>query len=238
MWDLLTNFDYISHLYLLFTTADGPGLIYWDGMVGHSGKNGCCLYCGVWTSYLFSSTHYYPVLLCPHDHIVAGSELHDFNVFNLPEGGSSNYGNNLKKIVFVHNQTQWDKMKTETSLMKPPLILGLHPTCSLGFPLSITTDIMHLAGNISNLLLSLWNGTIDVAPNDDCALWDWAALNDRNVWIAHGQDVENAGQHLSGPYNRKPCNIANKINTQYKRLGSFNFTPLVSPPCFYMVSPL
>ncbi|KIK78526.1 hypothetical protein PAXRUDRAFT_107159, partial [Paxillus rubicundulus Ve08.2h10] len=30
MWDPFTNAHYISNLYLLFTTADGPGLIYWD----------------------------------------------------------------------------------------------------------------------------------------------------------------------------------------------------------------
>ncbi|KIK74789.1 hypothetical protein PAXRUDRAFT_174617, partial [Paxillus rubicundulus Ve08.2h10] len=155
MWDPLTDSCYISHLYLLFTTADGPGLIYWDGMVGHSGKNGCHLYCGVCGRRKERGTHYYPVLLCPHDHIVAGSELCDFDIFNLSEGGSSKYGNNLKKIVSVHNQTQWDKMKTKTGLTKPPLILGLHPTCSLGVPLSITTNIMHLASNLSDLLLSL-----------------------------------------------------------------------------------
>ena len=45
MWDPLTDGRYISNVYLLFTTADGPGLVYWDGMVGHSGKNGCCVYC-------------------------------------------------------------------------------------------------------------------------------------------------------------------------------------------------
>ena len=47
MWDPLSDSRYSSYVYLLFTTADGPGLVYWDGMVGHSGKNGCRLYCGL-----------------------------------------------------------------------------------------------------------------------------------------------------------------------------------------------
>ena len=47
MWDFNTDSHYLSYVYLLFTTADGTGLVYWDGMVGHSSKNGCCLYCGV-----------------------------------------------------------------------------------------------------------------------------------------------------------------------------------------------
>jgi len=61
-------------------------------------------------------------------------------------------------------------MKTETGLTKPPLILGLDPKCSLGVPLSIMTDTMHLAGNLSDLLISLWRGTIDVGTNNDLGL--------------------------------------------------------------------
>ncbi|KIK91404.1 hypothetical protein PAXRUDRAFT_149576 [Paxillus rubicundulus Ve08.2h10] len=47
IWDADCNLVFRSNLYLLFPTADGPGLVYWDGMVGHSGKNGCRIYCGV-----------------------------------------------------------------------------------------------------------------------------------------------------------------------------------------------
>jgi len=46
IWDASHDVTYKSDLYLLFPTADGLGLIYWDGMVGHSGKNGCRMYCG------------------------------------------------------------------------------------------------------------------------------------------------------------------------------------------------
>ncbi|KIK98763.1 hypothetical protein PAXRUDRAFT_133566 [Paxillus rubicundulus Ve08.2h10] len=156
MWDPLTNACYISNLYLLFMTADGPGLIYWDGMVGHSGKNGCQVCCGVKGHWKECGTHYYPVLLHPHNYDVTGSDHRNVDVFNLPQRGSSDYGEKLKKIVAVCNPTQWDKMKMETGLTKPPLILGLHPTHSLSVPLCITTDIMHLAGNLSDLLISLW----------------------------------------------------------------------------------
>ena len=92
----------------------------------------------------------------------------DINVFERPLGGFSDYGENLEMIVSVLNQTQWDKMKTKTSLTKPPLILGLDPKCSLGVPISITTDTIHLAGNLSDLLITLWHGTINVGTNDDC----------------------------------------------------------------------
>lgn len=40
IWDVSRDIVFTSDLYLIFTTADGPGLVYWDSMVGHSGKNG------------------------------------------------------------------------------------------------------------------------------------------------------------------------------------------------------
>ncbi|KIK26897.1 hypothetical protein PISMIDRAFT_94218, partial [Pisolithus microcarpus 441] len=57
----------MSYPYLLFTTADGPGLVYWDGMVGHSGKNGCRMYCGTLGRRKHHGKHYYPALLRPRD---------------------------------------------------------------------------------------------------------------------------------------------------------------------------
>ncbi|KIO00041.1 hypothetical protein M404DRAFT_153506, partial [Pisolithus tinctorius Marx 270] len=54
---------YLSDLYLLFTTADGPSLIYWNGMVGHSGKNGCHMHCGIVSRHKTQGKHYYLALL-------------------------------------------------------------------------------------------------------------------------------------------------------------------------------
>ena len=237
MWNPLNDSQYISNVYLLFTTADGPGLIYWDGMVGHSGRNGCRLYCGVLGRRKERGTHYYPALLRPLDCAVDGSNHPDIDVFKLPLGGSSHYAENLQRIMSVPNQTQWDKTKTETGLTKPPLILGLDHRHSLGVPLSITTDIMHLAGNLSDLLISLWHATIDVSANDDCATWDWAVLGNKAVWAAHGKDVEDAGRHLPGSYDRKPRNIAEKINTQYKTWEFQLYTFGIAPTLLYGILP-
>ncbi|KIK80002.1 hypothetical protein PAXRUDRAFT_16026 [Paxillus rubicundulus Ve08.2h10] len=237
MWDPLTDSRYISHLYLLFTTADGPGLVYWDGMVGHSGKNGCRVYCGVLGRCKDHGTHYYHALLCPRDHTVAGLDHNDIDAFELPQGGSAEYADNLKKIVSVRNQTQWDRMKTETDLTKPPLILSLDPTRSLRVPLCMTTDIMHLAGNLSDLLISLWRGTMDVRPSNDRASWDWAVLESNEAWTAHGKDVERAGSHLPGSYDRKPCNIAEKLNTQYKTWEFQLYTLGIAPILLYGILP-
>jgi hypothetical protein len=87
MWNPLNDSRYISNVYLLFTTADDPGLVYWDGMVGHSGRNGCRLYCGVLGRRKEHGTHYYPALLRPLDRAVNGSSHPDIDVFELPLGG-------------------------------------------------------------------------------------------------------------------------------------------------------
>jgi hypothetical protein len=47
IWDARIDRTFLSYLYLIYVTADGPGLVYFDGMVGHSGQNGCRLYCGL-----------------------------------------------------------------------------------------------------------------------------------------------------------------------------------------------
>ncbi|KIK13056.1 hypothetical protein PISMIDRAFT_119622 [Pisolithus microcarpus 441] len=128
IWNARTNLWYLSYLYLIFTTADGPGLVYWNGMVGHSGKNSCCMYCGVLSRHKMHKKHYYPALLRPCDCCAPGSDHNNIDVFNLLLGGSTKYANNLNAIVSVRNKTQWGKMKTDTGLTKPPLLLALQPT--------------------------------------------------------------------------------------------------------------
>ncbi|KAF8558284.1 hypothetical protein OG21DRAFT_1405451, partial [Imleria badia] len=43
------------------------GLVYWDGLVGHCGKNGCWLFCGVSGRHKDTRSHYYPAFLRPHN---------------------------------------------------------------------------------------------------------------------------------------------------------------------------
>ncbi|KAG1859452.1 hypothetical protein C8R48DRAFT_673988 [Suillus tomentosus] len=192
---------------------DGPRLIYWDGMVGHSRKNRCRVYCGVLGRHKPNGTHYYPALLKPLGQCATGSDHADISMFRLPPGGSQEYADNLRHLVSSPSQRQLEMHSIETGITKPPLILGLNPSHCLGVPNCMTTDIMHLAGNLSDLLMSLWHGTIDCAATDDVTMWDWAVLRDAEAWSAHGELVAQA----------------EKLNTSYKtwefQLYTFGLAP-------------
>jgi hypothetical protein len=237
IWDASRDATFISDLHLLFTTADGPGLVYWDGMVGHSGKNGCRMYCGVLGRRKTRGTRYYPALLKPLDQCVIGSDHASIDVTQIPLGGSDDYADNLKHLVTSPNQQQWEIRKMETGLTKPPLILGLSPSRCLGVPFCMTTDIMHLAGNLSDLLLALWRGTLDCGVSDDVETWDWAVLRDDHLWTAHGKAVEIAGPYLPGSFDRKPRNIMEKLNTSYKTWEFQLYTFGLAPALLYNILP-
>ncbi|KAG1745052.1 uncharacterized protein EDB91DRAFT_1246564 [Suillus paluster] len=96
---------------------------------------------------------------------------------------------------------------------------------------------MHLAGNLSDLLLALWCGTMDCAPTDNVDTWDWAVLRDEDGWIAHGKAVEVAGPYLPGSFDRKPQNIAEKMNTDYKTWEFHLYTFGLGPALLYNILP-
>lgn len=96
---------------------------------------------------------------------------------------------------------------------------------------------MHLASNISDLLISLWRGTIDHAVADDPVRWPWAVLADEEVWRTHGDAVEHAGHHLPTSYDRKPRNIADKINTHYKTWEFQLYIFALAPILLYSILP-
>ncbi|KAJ8579693.1 hypothetical protein M405DRAFT_712474, partial [Rhizopogon salebrosus TDB-379] len=96
---------------------------------------------------------------------------------------------------------------------------------------------MHLAGNLSDLLLALWRGTLDCGVSDDVETWDWAVLRDDDLWTAHGKAVEAAGPYLPGSFDRKPRNIMEKLNTSYKTWEFQLYTFGLAPALLYNILP-
>ncbi|KIN97842.1 hypothetical protein M404DRAFT_31928 [Pisolithus tinctorius Marx 270] len=227
IWDASQNITFLSDLYLIFAMADGPGLVYFNGMVGHSGCNGCCLYCGLLRH--CKGNHYYPALLLPNNYNMEGSNHPDHSPYDIQDPGSSEYFENLCLLVTAHNTTQYKKLHMETGITKPAILLSLNVSHMLGIPNCLTPDIMHLVALLSDLFLSLWHGTINCTPPDHLSQWPWAVFRCSDAWELHGTLISSATQHLPGSFNHKPCNPAEKILSGYKtwefQLYMFSITP-------------
>jgi len=214
IWDAHRDTTFISDLYLIFVTADGPGLVYFNGMVGHSGHNGCRLYCGLLGRR--KGNHYYPALLLPNNYNIEGSNHPDYSAYDIQDPDPGAYFQNLLQLTGAPNPTQYKRLRMETGITKPLILLGLDISCTLGIPDCLTPDIMHLAALLSDLHLSLWRGTIDCTAPDHISQWPWAIFKTSDAWELHGALVASAAQHLPGLFDRKPHNPAEKISSRYK----------------------
>ena len=81
------------------------------------------------------------------------------------------------RLVTSSSDRNYRAWRLITGISKPSIFLGIDHASTLGLPYSVGSDIMHLAAlNISDLMISLWRGTIDCTRPDDRSTWDWAVL--------------------------------------------------------------
>ena len=147
----------ICHPFLSLVTADGPGMTYLNGLVGHQGKRGCCLFCSLPGCHKQGKPHYYPALLKPINYSVKGSDHPDIDINKLPSMSTKVYKQGLEFVVGSSSETQYKKCRLETGIVKPSIFLGLNPHYHLDLPGCFGSDIMHLAAlNIPDLLIGLW----------------------------------------------------------------------------------
>ena len=96
---------------------------------------------------------------------------------------------------------------------------------------------MHLVSlNLTDLIVSLWRGTIDCDLSDDRASWDWAVLKG-DTWKLHGKCVADATPYLPGSFDRPPRNPAEKISSGYKAWEFLLYIFALGPGIFYNVIP-
>lgn len=155
IWDALWDMVFISKPFFALGTADGPGMIYLNGLVGYHGKSGCHLYCSVVGQHKPGGSHYYPVLLKPHNYRVEGCDHDDISYTALPDCSLDRYHENLHHLMAAGNETQYKKCRLMTGISKPSIFLGLQPQKSLPVPSCFGSDIMHLAAlNLPDLLIN------------------------------------------------------------------------------------
>lgn len=240
IWDASKEAVVTSHPFFALGTADGPGLTHLNGLVGHMGKNGCRMYCGVRGRRKPRDSHYYPALLKPSPpYNVEGSNHPDLNLEDPRTLMTSveKYREHLRLLVSSRNETNYKANRLETGIVKPSIFLALDEKHCLPVPQCFGSDIMHHGSlNIPDLLIPLWRGTFDCATTDNRLNWDWAVLTG-DTWTEHGQAVAAATPYLPGSFDRPPRNPALKISSGYKAWEFLMYLYGLGPGVFYNVLP-
>ncbi|KDQ51981.1 hypothetical protein JAAARDRAFT_73289 [Jaapia argillacea MUCL 33604] len=215
IWDAFQRICTSSHLYIILATADGPRMTYLNGLVGHSGKVGCRLWCGLVGRHKAGQPKYYPVLFKPDDYAVAGCNHEDVPPHQVRSIDCTKYLLSLAEVCASPRQGVYEIRRRESGICKPSIFSGLSPDSILGIPRMFPGDIMHLVLNLADILLNLWRGNLACESTDSKATWYWAVLVG-NVWKEYGEDVANCTPYHPGSHDTPPRNPAEKINSGYK----------------------
>jgi hypothetical protein len=205
---------------VLFGMADSLGSASMSGMVGHSGKFCCRLYCDMPGQRRDGDSHYYPVMKLPHEYTVSGCCHLDVSINDLASYRKDlprKYSENIKYLLASDSQTAYRARRLDVGLCKQTLFSGL-PVQLLCVPNIFTMDIMHLSVlNDLDLFLKLFTGKMDVYEPDNRETWDWAVFyKNTALWNAHRETVSRAVPFIPSSFGRAPRDPAKKINSGYK----------------------
>ncbi|KAG2337297.1 hypothetical protein BDR05DRAFT_978559 [Suillus weaverae] len=145
IWDGAHEISFTSHPFLFVATADGPGMAFLTGLVGHHGKMGCCLYCR----------------LC---------DAHpDVPINHIPSAGSFNYKHNLEHIIQCRNMAKYEQACLETGITKSSIFCA-DPTDDKSHWnwAVLTKETWKAHGTVIADATSFLPGSFDCPPS-----WEW-----------------------------------------------------------------
>ena len=238
VWDARRQEEYVAHPYWLFGTADTPGLTHLSGLVGHAGRMGCRHFCGFPSRRKVGGPKYYPAALKPSDpnYDVANSTHPDIDLAKLPSPSRSRYANALLKLMTAATEANYERLRLETGITHPSIILGLQPNRTLSIPRCLTPDTMHLAClNVTQHHMQIFRNTLK--PPFSGSECHFAVLIEDDVWKSHGALVESARQYIPTSFGRTPRNPAEKINSGYKAWEYNLYFYVLGPAVFRLVLP-
>ena len=226
---------------IIFATADSLGGAAMSGMVGHSGKFGCRLYCNMPSRHRTGDGHYFPAMNLPQNYTVSGCchpDIQDKDLGVYRVNLDQKYRQNLAHLLSARTQAEYRARRLEVGLCKQTLFSGL-PRQPLPVPNVFTMDIMHLTVlNDPDLFLKLFTGKMNVYEPDDKSTWDWAIFYKNNaVWKAHGESVVRAVPFIPSSFGRAPRDPAKKLNTGYKAWEFQQYIYGLGPTLFRHILP-
>jgi hypothetical protein len=232
VWDARLGQDFVVHPFWLFGTADTPALPHLSGLMGHGGRLGCRIFCGVpgW----LKGRKYYPAALKPEKYNVQGSSHDNVNVINLPSPSVAQYNKALLELLQAMD-ANYEQIRKATGIKRPSICLGLQPNRMLPVPRCFPLDLMHLSClNITQHLLQIWCNTIK--PKIPSG-YDFTPLSSETAWNDHGALVASATPYLPSSFNRTPRNPALKLTSGYKAWEFMLYIWVLGPAVFQLVLP-
>jgi hypothetical protein len=140
----------------------------------------------------------------------------DIDIQLLPSPSHEKYNTNLHHLITLPNESQYRARRLATGISKLSIFSSLDCLSTLGLPHSAGSDIMHLGVlNLSDLIISLWRGTIDCTRPDNKSSWTWVVLRG-DIWQRHGKAVTDTLHYLPSSFDHPPRNIAEKLTSGYK----------------------
>ena len=212
-----------------------------SGMVGHTGKYGCCLHCEMPSWHRKGDSHYFPAMNLPHNYSVVWSCHFDVTFANLakyqcdlPWKYESNIwfllGATTKRNFAAHHlAVGLCKQTLFSRLLKQPLVV----------PNIFTMDLMHLSVlNDPDLFVKLFTGKLNCFQPDDQSTWDWAVFyQNQDLWNVHGETVFWCIPYLPSSFGRAPRDPAKKINSGYKAWEYWQYIYGLGPMLFCHILP-
>ena len=236
IWDSYERMRTTSLIFLLSVLADTLAMAGVSGSVGHHGRKGCRLFCGLKGRNKVQASHYFPALLKPHGFNNHPTSAHsDLDINNLPVPDPIRYKRALFHIIGSQSDRDFEKRRFSTGLVKPSILSGIPRTLPL--PTCFPGDLMHQPIiNMAALLFDLWCARSDARKYDPHSHWPWAVLRG-DVWDAHGIVVAQAAKHLPTSFGRTPRNPREKISSGYKAWEFLNYIYGLGPGVFYGILP-
>ncbi|RDX40842.1 hypothetical protein OH76DRAFT_1459357 [Lentinus brumalis] len=244
IWDAADERMYITHPIIIFATADCVGMPYINGLVGHSGAQGCRFWCPMRSRHKRGTGYYYPAMLRPQN-ATQGCDAPDYSARDpLPDTRTTarRFKRALNYVLGSANLTEYRKRRLKTGIGKPSIFSGL--TISVGIPKMFAGDVMHhLALNIPDIMVKLFRGSFECKKPDKVEDWPWAVFRplstpqgeDDSFWIEHGEAVGDMRFYIPRSFGRAPRNIAAKLNSGFKAWEHMYHFYMVLPGLLYGV---
>ncbi len=179
-------------------------------------------------------------MLCPNgdlDDIPPGSRHPSISIESIQTPSAHEYNDKLEYVLTSPSTCQYELHRRNTGICKPSIVSALLK--SFPVPKCFPANTMHLFGlNLCQLLIPLWQGTIDHTKEDDPSLWLFAVLQESNTWKAHGATVAAAACYIPVCLEaRVPHNPAEKISSGYKAVEYLIYVFGLCPALLYGMLP-